>query len=201
MSSRRRSKIKPFPEARYSSAFSSRILVKDFVCCLPELQIISCEATKKIPFLKNCNTVTVTQKSFLETVILLYCNAWCELALSKKQEQSSRNLFFLSENCNTASHKNWKSWCQWPVPVTSRMMPPCCWISTTRNSVAKNSLPRFSWKRKRLLWAGATIVAAGLVVGSGGCPIFHAVVGHFYMGVNASEEKYIIICIKVCRVV
>ena len=34
----------------------------------------------------NCNTVTVTQKSFLETVILLYCNAWCELALSKKQE-------------------------------------------------------------------------------------------------------------------
>ena len=42
----------------------------------------------------------------METVILLYCNAWCELALSKKQEQSSRNLFFLSENCNTASRKN-----------------------------------------------------------------------------------------------
>ena len=112
----------------------------------------SCEATKKIPFSETVNY-----------------NAWCELALSKKQEQSSRNLFFLSENCNTASHKNWKSWCQWPVPVTSRMMPPCCWISTTRNSVARNSLPRFSWKRKRLLWAGATIVAAGLVVGSGGC--------------------------------
>ena len=42
MSSRRRSKIKPFPEARYSSAFSVEIFVKDFVCCLPELQIISC---------------------------------------------------------------------------------------------------------------------------------------------------------------
>ena len=60
MSSRRRSKIKPFPEARYSSAFSSRILVKDFVCCLPELQIISCEATKKIPFLKTVILSTVT---------------------------------------------------------------------------------------------------------------------------------------------
>ena len=77
MSSRRRSKIKPFSEARYSSAFSSRILVKDFVCCLPELQIISCEATKKNTVSQNCNTVTVTQKSFWETVILLYCNAWC----------------------------------------------------------------------------------------------------------------------------
>ena len=62
MSSRRRSKIKPSPEARYSSAFSSRILVKDFVCCLPELQIISCEATKKIPFLKTVILSTVTQK-------------------------------------------------------------------------------------------------------------------------------------------
>ena len=27
--------------------------------------------------------------SFSETVILLYCNAWCELALSKKQSLSS----------------------------------------------------------------------------------------------------------------
>ena len=60
MSSRRRSKIKPFPEARYSSAFSVEIFVKDFVCCLPELQIISCEATKKIPFLKTVILSTVT---------------------------------------------------------------------------------------------------------------------------------------------
>ena len=61
MSSRRRSKIKPFPEARYSSAFSSRILVKDFVCCLPELQIISCEATKKFRLWKllYCYIVTL----------------------------------------------------------------------------------------------------------------------------------------------
>ena len=42
MSSRRRSKINPFPEARNSSAFWSRIFIKDFVCCLPEFQIISC---------------------------------------------------------------------------------------------------------------------------------------------------------------
>ena len=31
MSSRRRSKINPFPEARYSSAFWSRIFVKDYI--------------------------------------------------------------------------------------------------------------------------------------------------------------------------
>ena len=82
----------------------------------------SCEATpQKNSFPKTviCYLLFVTQKSFLETVILLYCNAWCELALSKKEEQSSRNLFFLSKNCNTVSCKNYKSWCQWSVTVTS----------------------------------------------------------------------------------
>ena len=34
-----------------------------------------------------------------------------------------RNLFFLFNNCNTVSCKNWKSWCQWPVTVTSRKEP------------------------------------------------------------------------------
>ena len=38
----RRSIINSSPKARYSSAFSVEIFVKDFVCCLPELQIISC---------------------------------------------------------------------------------------------------------------------------------------------------------------
>ena len=115
ISSRRRSIIKSFPKARYSSAFWLGIFVKDFVCCLPELQIISCEAPppKKNPFpktvncyllsvpLKNhfwklstvncnaCNTkkivfgncyllfvICTAKKSFSETVILLYCNAW-----------------------------------------------------------------------------------------------------------------------------
>ena len=38
----RRSSLKFFPEARYSSALSIEIFVKNFICCLPELQIISC---------------------------------------------------------------------------------------------------------------------------------------------------------------
>ena len=33
-------------------------------------------------------------------------NAWCELALSKKQEQSSRNLFSPSKISNSISCKN-----------------------------------------------------------------------------------------------
>ena len=41
----RRSITKSFPEARNSSAFSVEMFVKDFVYYLPELQIISCEAT------------------------------------------------------------------------------------------------------------------------------------------------------------
>ena len=40
-----RSITKPFPKARYSSAFSVEMFVKEFVYYLPELQIISCEAT------------------------------------------------------------------------------------------------------------------------------------------------------------
>ena len=32
-----------------------------------------------------------------------------------------RNLFFLFNNCNTVSCKNYKSWCQWPVTVTSEI--------------------------------------------------------------------------------
>ena len=70
---------------------------------------------------QNCYLLFVTQKIHLWKLSTVNCNAWCELALSKKQEQSSRNLFFLSENCNTVSRKNWKSWCQWPVTVTHRI--------------------------------------------------------------------------------
>ena len=40
---------------------------------------------KKYRFPKLLTVICyLNRKSFLETVILLYCNAWCELALSKK---------------------------------------------------------------------------------------------------------------------
>ena len=63
---------------------------------------------QKIPFPKTviCYLLFVTQKIRFQKLSTVNCNAWCELALSKKQEQSSRNLFFLSENCNTVSCKN-----------------------------------------------------------------------------------------------
>ena len=85
-------------------------------------KISSLQATSKNTVSQNCYLLSVicnAKNSFLETVILSNCNAWCELALSKKQEQSARNLFFLFKNCNTVSCKNYKSWCQWPVTVTS----------------------------------------------------------------------------------
>lgn len=53
----------------------------------------------------NCYLLFVicnAKNSFMETVILLYCNAWCELALSKKQEpllvfQESETYFSFSK--------------------------------------------------------------------------------------------------------
>ena len=53
-----------------------------------------------------CYLLFVTQKNRFQKLSTVNCNAWSELALSKKQEQSSRNLFFLSKNCNTVSRKN-----------------------------------------------------------------------------------------------
>ena len=96
----RRSIIKFSPKARYSSAFWSGFSLK-IMFVEAELQIISCEATSQQRFppkiscrrqlkkfiSQNCYLLSVicnAKKSFLETVILLYCNAWCELALSKK---------------------------------------------------------------------------------------------------------------------
>ena len=53
MSSRRRSKIKPFPEARYSSAFSVEIFVKDFVCCLLNYRLFLAKQHLKQDFLQR----------------------------------------------------------------------------------------------------------------------------------------------------
>ena len=138
-----RSKIKSFPEARYSSAFFVKIFIKDFVrqiICeslkyflrsnilkkisskdfqpsdypkkyrFPKLLSVICNAKNSFLETVNCQTVTpITQKIVFRNCQLSNCNTWYELALSKKQEQSSRNLFFLSKNCNTVSCKNCKS--------------------------------------------------------------------------------------------
>ena len=42
MSSRRRSKIKPSPRSEVFERILVKDFLKDFICCLPELQIISC---------------------------------------------------------------------------------------------------------------------------------------------------------------
>ena len=94
-----------------------KISTKDFLRSNPPKKSIS----------QNCqlSTVTlVTQKNRFWK--LLYCyivTPGVNWRCPRKQEQSSRNLFFLSENCNTVSCKNYKSWCQWPVPVTSKKNP------------------------------------------------------------------------------
>ena len=96
----RRSPLKFFPKARNSSAFSVEIFVKDFVCCLPELQIISCRRQhlkqdflqrfltkhpppKKNPFNEtvNCHTVTLERKNGLWKLlsVTLYCKLWSRL--------------------------------------------------------------------------------------------------------------------------
>ena len=68
---------------------------------------------QRFPSKISCARANPKKIPFSETVNY---NAWCELALSKKQEQSSRNLFSLSKISNSISCKNWKSWCQWPAP-------------------------------------------------------------------------------------
>ena len=54
MSSRRRSKIKPFPEARYSSAFSVEIFVKDYIfSCLSARNLWRKSLIKIWPMARN----------------------------------------------------------------------------------------------------------------------------------------------------
>ena len=75
---------------------------------------------------QNCYLLSVicnAKNSFWETVNCQTVTSGVNWHCPRNRNLSScfknRNLFFLFKNCNTVSCKNWKSWCQWPVPVTS----------------------------------------------------------------------------------
>ena len=89
----RRSSLKFFPEARYSSALSVEIFVKNFICCLPELQIISCRRQYlKQDFSKDLPMVcfVVTQHSESELSLCLRYSITSSLQAIQKHPRITR---------------------------------------------------------------------------------------------------------------